>query len=156
MFFAGLNVFIKVRTYLGMKNNMGVRRGQAALEYMMIIGMVLIILTPMIYYAYQQNETAIRSSQARLAASRIASAADSVYAQGPGARAYLDVLLPSGYSQQSFVSENVVNIRVSTPAGINDVIQIAKANMSGSLPAEPGYKRIYFTMLDSGQVNVTW
>ncbi len=131
------------------------RKAQAALEYMMVVGMVLIILAPIIYYSYQQNEIAIRASQAKLAASRISSAADSIYAQGPGAKTFLDILLPAGYSPQSFVSGNIINIRVYTAAGLGDFVETTRANMSGFLPGDSGYRRIYLMMLDSGHVNIT-
>lgn len=131
------------------------KKAQASVEYMTIIAIVMIILMPIIFYAYQQNETAIRTSQASLAASRISSAADNLYAQGLGAKTSLDIFLPAGYSSQSFASGNIINIKVYTPSGINDVIRVTKANLTGSLPSEPGYKRIYFVMLDSGYVNIT-
>lgn len=130
-------------------------KAQAALEYMMIVGMVMTILVPIVLYSYQYNETTTRASQASLAASQISSAADSLYAQGPGAKASLDVFLPSGYSAQSYASGNILDIKVYTPSGFNDFLETTKANLTGSLPAESGQKRILLVMLDSGQVNIT-
>lgn len=130
-------------------------KAQAAMEYMMIIGIALVILAPIISYAYQQNEVAIRTSQGNLAASQISAAADSLYAQGPGAKTSLDIFLPSGYRAQSYASGNVLDIKVLTPAGLNDIIEITKANLTGTLPADSGYRRILLVTLDSGQVNIT-
>lgn len=137
------------------KSHMPHGKAQAALEYMMITVMAMIILVPIIFYAYQQNEISMRVSQAKLAAFRISASADSLYAQGPGAKASLDILLPSGYSAQSFASGNIIDIKVYTPAGLNDIIEVARANLSGSLPSQPGYRRIFLAMLDSGNVNIT-
>lgn len=130
-------------------------KAQSALEYMMIVGTVLLIMAPIVYYAYQYNETAVRTSQARLAASRISAAAESLYAQGPGAKMALDVFLPAGYSAQSYASGNILDIKINTPAGFNDVLEVTKANFTGSLPGESGYRRIFLVMLDSGGVNIT-
>ncbi len=130
-------------------------KAQAALEYMMIVGMVLLILVPIVLYAYQQNEISIRTSQARLAASQISSAADSLHAQGPGAKTFIDVFLPSGYGSQSYASGNTIDLKIQTPAGMNDIIEITKANLTGSLPADSGYKRVYLVMLGTGEVNLT-
>lgn len=132
-----------------------VRKAQAAVEYMMIIGIVLVILTPIVSYSYQYNETSVRTGQAMLAVSKLTSAADSLYAQGPGAKTTMDIFLPPGYLEQSFVSENTMDIKISTPSGINDIVKITKANLTGSLPKEPGYKRIILVTLESGQVNIT-
>lgn len=136
-------------------NSAKTRKAQAALEYMMIIGIAMLILVPIILYSYQQNETAMRINQAKLAATQISASAGSLYAQGPGAKTTLDIFLPAGYSAQSYASGNIVNIKVYTPAGSNDVIEITRANMSGSLPSDSGYRRIFMTMLDSGYVNIT-
>ena len=136
-------------------NSVKTRKAQAALEYMMIVGLVLVILAPIVLYAYQQNEISVRTSQARLAVSQISAAADSLYAQGPGAKTFIDVFLPSGYGSQSFISDGIIALKIQTPAGTNDIIEVTKANLTGSLPADSGYRRIYLVMLGTGQVNLT-
>lgn len=74
------------------------RKAQAAMEYMMIIGMVLIILTPMVISIFQQIGVVSRSRQAEIAALQISSTANNLYAQGPGAKSTINIFLPDGYS----------------------------------------------------------
>ncbi|MBU3957551.1 MAG: hypothetical protein KKB25_00570 [Nanoarchaeota archaeon] len=136
-----------------MRNN-GVRKAQAALEYMMIIGMVLVILMPMVISIFQQIETVSRSRHAEIAALRISSTASNIYAQGPGAKSTINIFLPDGYSNMSYVSGNVILIKVYIPGGFNDVVKISTANLTGTLPADSGYKQITLEMLQNGTVMV--
>ncbi len=143
-------LFIKAATYHGMHRN----KAQAALEYMMVIGLVLIILTPMVISVFQQIAVASRSRQAEIAAMQISSAANNLYAQGPGAKSTIDIFLPDGYSSQSYVSGNIVLIKVYVPGGFNDALKISNANLTGSLPADSGYKQLTLEMLQNGTVMV--
>ncbi len=129
-------------------------KSQAALEYMLIVGLVLAILAPLVLYVYQQAEVSTRMQQAEVAVNAIAAAADNLYAQGPGAKSTINVFLPAGYSGGS-VSNRTVNIKVFISSTYADVIALSKANLTGSLPASSGYKQIVLEMLSSGLVNVS-
>jgi uncharacterized protein (UPF0333 family) len=130
-------------------------RGQAAIEYFVIIGIVIVAITIVAGLAWQQNETSTRVQQANIAANKIASAANSLYAQGPGARASITVVMPSGYSSsRSSVQDNVITLSVFTPDGYMDVIVLTKANISGSPPTSSGLKIIELETIE-GYVNIT-
>jgi uncharacterized protein (UPF0333 family) len=142
-----------MRNIGGIRNSLP-KKAQAALEYMMIIGFVLVILTPMVISIFQQIEVVSRSRQAEIAALRISSTANNLYAQGPGAKSTISVFLPDGYSSMSYVSGNVILIKVYIPGGFNDVVKISTANLTGSLPADSGYKLLALEMLQNGTVLV--
>ncbi len=130
-------------------------KAQSAIELMMIVGAVLAIIIPLSAYIWQQNEIATRTRQAEIAANIIAAEANSLYAQGPGARSTISVYFPAGYdSTKSSVSNRIVKISVFTPSGVSDFIAVSKANMTGTLPVNPGYRVLKLEMLSSN-VNVT-
>ncbi len=129
-------------------------KAQVALEYLLVVGIVLSILLPTALYVYRENETLSGTYQAQVAASRLASVADNIYAQGPGAKATIGVTFPRGYSNLSTVYGNFINIKISTPSGYNDIIAVTKANITGSLPVSSGYKLITIEMLANGSVSI--
>lgn len=127
---------------------------QAALEYMLIVGIILASLTPLMLYVFQQTEISTRMQQAEVAVNTIAAKADNLYAQGPGAKSTINVLFPSGYGGGT-VSGRTVAIKVFLTNAYSDVVAVSKANLTGSLPNEPGYKQIVLETLLSGVVNVS-
>lgn len=130
-------------------------KGQTGLEYMIIIAIILAIIIPMASYIWQQNEVVTRTRQAEITANSIASAADSLWAQGPGSKTTLNIFLPDGYSQtESKLSGRLILLKIYTPAGYNDAIAITKANITGSLPSDSGYKQLKLEVAE-GRVKVS-
>jgi uncharacterized protein (UPF0333 family) len=130
-------------------------KAQSAVEYMMIIIIVLAMIIPLTAYVWQQNEIGSRVRQGRLAVDTIAAAADNIYAQGPGAKTEIGVVFPTGYDDtQSALANNTIHIRVMTPIGANDIIATTKANVTGTLPTTTGYKNIKLELVGD-YVNIT-
>lgn len=122
-------------------------RGQAAIEYMAIVGIVLAILLPLTAYIWQNNAGSTSVRQADIAANTIKQSADSLWAQGPGARNRISVFFPPGYnSTGSHLSNGLVRLSIAVPGGTTDVLAITKANITGTLPATPGYAWLDMTM----------
>lgn len=116
-------------------------KAQVAIEYLAIIGLVLVAISLSAAYIWQQNEITTKVQQAVIAVNTISAAADNLYAQGPGAKTTIDVFFPSGYdSSLSYVSDNYIILKIYTAAGYTDVLAITKANVTGSLPEEDGLK----------------
>ena len=130
-------------------------RGQVALEFMIIVGVALSIITLFAAYSWTRNEIATRSNQADIAANAIASAADQLYAQGPGAKTKISIFLPIGYnSTKSSISNKVVRIAFSSPAGPGEAIASSKANLIGTLPSDTGYKILTLELI-GGSVQIS-
>lgn len=129
-------------------------KAQSSVEYMAVIGISLLIIIPLAGFVWTQNETATRVRQAEVSANTIAKTAESLYAQGNGAKATVDAIFPAGYdANKSYVRERTVLLRVVTPGGAGDVIARSDANLTGTLPAGPGY-RVLTLQLVNGTVNV--
>jgi len=113
-------------------------RGQTTLEFLMIMGVALLILLVTITISNEQGSamsTRKAELQASLAASDIGNAAREVYAQGIGARKLSLVTLPRSYNaSQSGVYPYYLKIR----AGRTDYIETFPFPVTGSLPGRPG------------------
>ncbi len=130
-------------------------RGQASLEYFTMIGIVIIAVSILAGVAWQDNETSTRVQQAHIAANAIASTADNLYAQGPGARSTLNILVPSGYSRTgSSISNKQVIFSINTPGGFMHVVALTKANITGDPPSSSGLKFIVLETIE-GYVNIS-
>lgn len=130
-------------------------KAQAAFEYMVLIGVLLAVLFPLSIYIWQQSALSNRTRQAEIAADTIGAAADSVYAQGPGAKTTVNVYIPEGYVPlESNVSNRTVKITVITPGGHGNFLKTIKANITGFLPNASGYQLIKLEVID-GYVNVS-
>lgn len=113
-------------------------RGQAAIEYMAMIGILLAILLPLSAYVWKSNSTSTGVQQASITADKIASTADSLWGSGPGARNRINVYFPPGYNYSaSSLSGHTIIISLSN-GGKNDIVTTTKANITGTLPSAVG------------------
>jgi len=131
-------------------------KAQVALEYLMLIGIVIGAITIISAYVWQQNEVSTRLQQAVIAVNSITTTANNVYAQGPGAKTTVNVFFPAGYNPSlSYISANkTIVLKIYTPIGYNDIVGITKANVSGSLPKSDGLKVLTLETIQ-GYVNIS-
>src|SRR3989344_2461377 len=71
-----------------------VRRGQAGIEYVILVGLMLIFLIPIIHYALNEATLNVKINQIDTTVRRIAKASDAVFSLGRGAREVVTVTLP--------------------------------------------------------------
>ncbi len=113
-------------------------KGQAAVEYAMILGLILVALIPIFYISLQNTNNSVKNTQASDLVNQIASAANTVYALGPGSTKYITINMPQGVSLAT-VTQNEVRLRISINGRTSDVTALAKANFStANLPTQPG------------------
>jgi len=130
-------------------------KGQVAIEYIILIGILLFITIPIFYYTLNQSKESTRISQAYDAVNAIANTADSVYALGPGNKRYIWVSMPSGVDSAE-VENNEVVISLDVLGSSSDFVGLTNANLTaGSLSTEEGSYRLEIEMLDTGQVSVS-
>jgi len=113
-------------------------RGQTTLEFLMILGVALLILLVTITISNEQGSalsTRKAELQASLAATDIGNAAREVYAQGIGARKLAFVTFPRSYNGSlSSINDTAIRIR----AGRTDYVQTFPFQVKGTLPSRPG------------------
>ena len=62
------------------------KRGQVGLEYVMIVGAILVITIPLFFYALYETNYKVKLSQADDTVNTLANAADEVYSMVPAQR----------------------------------------------------------------------
>ncbi|MBI2672273.1 hypothetical protein HYX16_05040 [Candidatus Woesearchaeota archaeon] len=128
-------------------------KGQASFEYVIMVGVVLVLLIPIASYVIYHSSQTIKINQADDAVKSIAKKADTVYALGKGSKSFVSVILPSGIINTS-INNNDIIIVLSIYGGKTEIIAHTKANLVGSLPTLKGSLTIPIEMLDSGEVKI--
>jgi len=117
------------------------KRGQVAIEYLLLIGVIFLAIIPVFYYAIQQSSQDVRMNEANDFASTLAKTADVVYALGPGSQDYVNVVLPGGVENIS-ITRNEILLKVKIFGGTADIFAHSKTNLTGSLSTISGSKHI--------------
>ena len=123
-------------------------KGQSALEYLIVVGIALLILIPL--WLHVSNTIAVtnielQSSYALHAVSRLKAAADSVYVQGEPAKFTVIVTFPNGVESVS-ISEHEIFMRMANAAGTTDAIATTLGPVTGNLSSMPGSHRVSVRM----------
>ncbi len=130
---------------------------QIAMEYMIIVGVVLAFLVPVwVYVTVSQNEASgdLSLSYARTAVEKMRSLADFVHSQGSPAKATQSIYFPAGLESAVLQNSSIV-LTVRTYAGPNTVAAACKGNLTGGLPQKEGH--YLFTVEAVGQnVSITY
>ncbi len=83
-------------------------KGQASLEYFMLLAVVLVVLLPFSFIAFSEMDAKNTIAMAKLAATKIRHAADNVYAQGEDSKATITIYLPSKISNFSITQKEII------------------------------------------------
>ncbi len=129
------------------------KRGQISIEYLMILGAILIITIPLFFYAIYETNYKVRLNQADDTVHTLSNAADTVYSMGPGSKKYVWISIPSGVTS-SFVNESEITLTLNIFGGSSDVIGTSKAVLVGSVPTGKGTYRIAVEALEAGIVRI--
>ena len=103
---------------------MGIR-GQVAAEYVLLVGLLLLLITPFLYFGFQSSGQQSRLLQAEKLVSDLAQAADYVYSQGAGSRVTVSGIIPGGVTfEDSYIGKPPNATGNITSKIINLVLQI--------------------------------
>ena len=133
------------------------RRGQVAIEYMMIVGLVLLVLIPVAYYSLKEIQTSTIQNSAEDAVRTLAIAADEVYALGPGSRKLVEVNVPEGVVQVEIgcpgtcqeIEERKIMLTISIYGNEADIFARAKSQVQGSISISSGRKSVEVVACES-------
>ncbi len=132
------------------------RIGQAATEYLIVIAISLLFLTPVILMGNNAVVDLKRTTDnvvARDAVDKITDMSRIVYAQGAPAKITDKVKFP-GNIISTTLSNQMIIMKISAGSASNDIFNIVDFNVSGSLPTTPGVHRISVEAIDYG-VNIS-
>ncbi len=127
--------------------------GQASVEYVILVGILLVILIPLFYYAFTTSSEKVKLSQAESTVYSLATAADEVYALSPGTKKYVWISIPGGI-ESSVLNGSEITLRVHTSGGGSDYTAFSKSIIVGNIPTEKGVYRIPVELLESGIVQI--
>lgn len=127
-------------------------KSQASMEYLTIVGLILVFLIPIFYYASSTSSTVIIKNEAKDAVKSLSKTVDFVYSLSPGTKSYVWITIPGGVINTS-VSNNEVGLTLDY-GGISEIFYETKANVSGGFPSAKGTYKIEVEHLDSGIVYI--
>ena len=138
-------------------------RGQAATEFLLILGFILLLILPAGYYVFTQTSESSRVLQADLAVSSLAKTADYIYYQAPGAKQLVDVYIPGGVEwANSYIGHPTalggeeINLAVYTQTGgLTDVFADTQGEVRGSWPGNSGSFRFQVKKMSGGYVLIS-
>ncbi|MBW6462244.1 MAG: hypothetical protein K0B07_04320 [DPANN group archaeon] len=132
------------------------RRGQSGLEYMMIVIIAMLLMTPAIQKGttlLSDMKMEINVMQAKNTINSISDAAESVFAQGEPAKITIRSKFPENINQ-SVVGQREVMIRLNSYGGMTDIVNHFEFNVTGTLPQHNGYYDITIQAIKI--LGVTW
>jgi len=130
-------------------------RAQVAVEYLIIIGVALMILLPLSLYLNQtlmgyRDDT--KTSKAWNTVKKLGQNADWVHSQGPPAKVTVEIYVPEDVVEVS-LDNKMILYRVITSAGTSDVFYNTVPALNGTLPTNSQYYYISVTAINQTHVD---
>ena len=123
-------------------------KSQAALEYLLLMGLALAVIIPVFYYSLTHSSDSIAVSQAQNAVSTLAKTADYVYSLGIGSSSKVLITIPENIVESSIQNKTVL-LRLKISSGISDIKALTKADVTGSIPTLSGNYNMFVNMTGS-------
>ena len=120
------------------------KRGQSSLEYLIIVGFTITILTVLIliYFQFNQEETIlVVTSQVDRIARELVDASEEVFFLGEPTRTTIKVYLPENVEDIIIDGHNIV-FKVRTGKYISDIERHSSVNITGNISKNRGIKYI--------------
>ncbi len=127
-----------------MRRKRGLIAGQIAIEYLSIMGFVMVLVIFLVYtsqYYSRQVQDTTALNQVDKIAKQIVDAAEQVYYLGQPSRLTLSLYIPDRIDNIS-ISNNEVTFIVRTQDGRSDMNYPSKVNISGNISASQGVRDI--------------
>jgi hypothetical protein len=132
------------------------RKAQAVMEYMILVGFLVIITIPLIlvYNAqYKGTSMQIVTNQADQIGQKIADTAESIYYLGQPSKTTIKVYMPQQI-QSITIQSNEIIFMVDTGKGIGEVVKMSSVPINGTLKSTAGMH--YITVQSAGSyVNIS-
>ena len=128
------------------------KSSQVSVEYMLIMGFVVIMTVPLLvlYYTYTQGASdEIITSQVNQISRKIVDAAESVYFLGIPSQTTIKVYMPKQIAGASIDKRELV-LNVSTKGGISEIVMVSSVNLTSDLnPPLPIKQGLYSINLNA-------
>ena len=142
-----------------------INKGQAAMEYMTMIGISLLILMGLLVVVNVMTTSAsnqMNMNTAHDAVNKLAEAADFVYIHGHPTTITIYANIPENVldgSGNTYIGNRTINLGIGLGSEINDIYSVTKGNIVGELPKAKGY--YIFIVKSTGEdvddpINITY
>lgn len=129
------------------------KKGQSSIEYIIIVGIVLVALIPLFIYSINKVNSEIKINQADDAVTSVANAANIVYSLGSGTKKFIRVTIPSGVVSY-LVNGTIVQLQMHVYGSTSDFYAKTIPQVSGSLPIAKGTYTLSLEALEDGTVRI--
>lgn len=130
------------------------QRGQLSFEYLYVIGFLLVVLTPLIYYSFDSSSDEIRRERFAGSLASLENGVKTVYALGPNNVQKVRLDLPNGIENIT-ISGKEVNIRATIEGEISDFHFTTPINVTGSIENKQGTHVVRIEYMPNGEINIT-
>lgn len=124
---------------------MGMKKTQAATEYIMVVGFVIVILLPGIYLYVRyssESQDSVVNAKVDAISNEIIKAAEQVYSYGEGSQTIINVDFPEKVVMVEFQGREIIFTVVNSKGSQSEIAKVANADMTGLISVIPGTKRI--------------
>ena len=129
------------------------KRGQVAVEYMMLIGVLLILVAFLSGYAFFVYNESIASNQFQSSVKNLADTINNIYYLGNGNSMAFDFMIPSDVISIEFNGRRIITIKNSFGTNVEDTVFV-DTNVSGNIPIITGVHSVLVKNIN-GDVNVS-
>ena len=130
------------------------KRGQAAVEYVILTGVLLIFLVPIIQSSLVQTSTQLRLSQLDDSFTRLTKSVDAVGALSIGAQEMVTITTPSGIESIA-IAGKAIEVQVSMGGSLQDMGYLTSIPLVGNIPTNAGTYHIRVKKESDQLVNIT-
>ncbi|MFH1239799.1 MAG: hypothetical protein V1672_01155 [Candidatus Diapherotrites archaeon] len=129
------------------------KKAQVAIEYLILVSFILFIISIATAYAIFTYYENVKISSVRNTVQSMETAANQVYALGPGNVIFRDIVLPAGVSDESLAINREFYYRVQLFSGNSDFVGDVKGNITEvQLPYSEGVHTIEIKVVDENIV----
>jgi hypothetical protein len=133
---------------------MDIKKAQSAMEYVSIVGFIMIIMLPAtyLYIKYSGDSSdSVTNAKIDVISNEIVSAAEQMYAYGAGSQTTIKINFPKGIQKVEFIENEIVFYVLNSGGGLNEIAKVSNVPLSGLLEVDvEGNKEIIVKSTGNG------
>ncbi|MFH1134370.1 MAG: hypothetical protein V1735_07845 [Nanoarchaeota archaeon] len=132
------------------------KRGQAAMEYLAVIGFALLMIVPIIFIFFSQSEDITQQltmNQIREIGRKVVNTAEKIYYLGEPSQTTLKIYMPNNVEEVNINGRTIVfKIRLNNAP--SDLVFPSTVNLTGNISVQSGIRFIKVKTV-AGKVNIS-
>jgi uncharacterized protein (UPF0333 family) len=132
------------------------KRGQAAMEYLAVIGFALLMIVPIIFIFFSQSEDITQQltmNQIREIGRKVVNTAEKIYYLGEPSQTTLKIYMPNNVEQVNISGRTIV-FKVRLNNAPSDLVFPSTVNVTGNISVQSGIRFIKVKTI-AGKVNIS-